>query len=166
MADYSMLADVVEVVDPVPYWTQLKTRFGIPPSTFDGYTLVRPQSRKLHLVPKDHRPPQRPTPDTVGLPFLRVQMAVPKLTTAAAMQFGQHATRNVIDATAGQTEAYLARDAFAPSPDQLVPCTARGYVVVRYSGGGIGIGFLEDDPATAPAVRSMFPKGWTRGVIL
>jgi len=161
-----MLADVVEVVDPAPYWEQLATRFGIPSSTFAGFVLVRPQSRKLHLVPEDHRPPERPTPETVGLPFLRIQMAVPKLTTAAAMQFGQHATQHVIDATTEQAEAYLARSAFVPSPDQLDRCTTRGHVIVRHDGWGVGVGFLEDDPATAPAVESMFPKGWTRSVAL
>jgi len=166
MPDRPALADIVEVVDPAPYWDQLATRFGIPPSTFDGFVLVRPQSRKLHLVPADHRPPERPTPDTVGLPFLRIQMAVPKLTTAAAMQFGQHATRNVINATAEQTAAYCARSAFTPSSDQLERCTTRGHVIVRHGGGSAGIGFLEDDPESAPAVESMFPKGWARDVVL
>jgi NOL1/NOP2/fmu family ribosome biogenesis protein len=93
-------------------------------------------------------------------------MAVPKLTTAAAMQFGQHARRNVIDATDEHAAAYLARASFVPSSDQLALCTARGYVIVRCGGAGMGIGFLEDDPATAPAVRSMFPKGWARSVTL
>lgn len=166
MPDYPALTDIVEVIDPAPYWSQLKTRFGIPPSTFDGFVLVQPQSKKLHLVPDDHVPPERPTPETVGLPFLRIQMAVPKLTTAAALQFGQHATQNVIDATTDQTEAYLARETFAPSPSQLKRCTARGYVIVRHGGWGVGVGFLDDDPDAAPTVQSMFPKGWTRGVAL
>lgn len=77
-------SDLVEVVDPAPYWDQLEARFGLSPSTFDGFVLVRPQSKKLHLAPDDHLPPEHPMPDTVGLPFLRTQMAVPKLTTAAA----------------------------------------------------------------------------------
>jgi NOL1/NOP2/fmu family ribosome biogenesis protein len=166
MLNRPALADVVEVIDRAPYWDQLATRFGIPPATFDGFMLVQPQSKKLHLVPEDHRPPVRPTPETVGLPFLRIQMAVPKLTTAATMQFGQHATRNVIDATDEQAVAYLARDTFVPSSNQLERCTTRGHVIVRHDGWGVGIGFLEDDPEHGPAVRSMFPKGWARSVVL
>lgn len=164
MPDCPALADVVEVVDPAPYWAQLEHRFGIPPATFDGFTLVRPQSKKLYLVPANHTPPARPTPETVGLPFLRIKMAVPKLTTAAAMQFGRYATRHAIDVTAEQADAYLARRPLTPSTEHLARCSSRGYVIVRHGGWGLGVGFLDDATAEAPTVQSMFPKSWTRGV--
>lgn len=155
------LSDIVEVVDPAPYWQLLEERFGIPPSTFDGYALVRPQSKKLYLVPADHTPPARPAPETIGLPFLRVKMKVPKLTTAAAMQFGEHATRNVIDATAAQAEAYLTRQDIAAPTEALARCTGRGYVLVRHGGQTLGVGFLTLDDGRG-TVESMFPKSWAR----
>lgn len=162
MPDRPALSDVVEVVDPVPYWALIEERFGIPPAVFDGWALVRPQSKKLYLVPEDHAPPARPTPETVGLPFLRVKMKYPKLTTAAAMQFGRHATRNVIEATAAQAAAYLTRQPFSASAEVLARCTGRGYVLVRHAGWTLGVGFLAPGEDGGGTVRSMFPKGWAR----
>ncbi len=163
MPDRLALSDVVEVVDPAPYWQLLEERFGIPPSAFDGYVLVRPQSKKLHLVPADHVPPARPTPETVGLSFLRVKMTYPKLTTAAAMQFGRYATRNVVDADAAQAEAFLTRQPFDASAEALARCTGRVYVLVRHAGWTLGVGFLApNEDGAGGTVRSMFPKGWAR----
>lgn len=160
------LEDVIDLVDPAPYWALLEERFGIAPETFAGYALVQRGKKKLYLVPRDHRPPVRPTPETIGLPFLRVQMAVPKLTTAAAMQFGMQATRNVIAATAGQAQSYLDREDITPSAEQLAHCTSRGYVIVWHDGWSLGVGFLDADPDAEPCVQSMFPKGWARSVPL
>lgn len=164
MSDRPALSDVVEVVDPAPYWVLIEERFGISPSVFDGFALARPRSKKLYLVPEEHAPPARPMPETVGLPFLRVKMKYPKLTTAAAMQFGRHATRNVIDATAAQAEAYLVRQDFTASAEALSRCTGRGYVIVRHAGWALGVGFLAPEGNGRGIVRSMLPKGWAREV--
>ena len=166
MAEANTLEDVINVIDPAPYWALLEERFGIPPETFEGYALVQRGKKKLYLVSRDHRPPVRPEPETIGLPFLRVQMAVPKLTTAAAMQFGAQATRNVIAATADQAQAYLDRETITPTADQLAHCTSRGYVIMQHDGWSLGVGFLDDDPVAAPSIQSMFPKGWARSVPL
>ncbi len=156
----SSLSDVVKVVDPNPYWAMLEERFGIPPSTFDGYALVRPGSKKLHLVPEDHVPPSRPEAETVGLPILRIKMAVPKLTTAAAMHIGSAATRNIIDTEEAQAEAYLTQHAFTASADQLRRCTGRGHVLVRHREWTLGVAFLRS--RSSGIVESMFPGGFAR----
>lgn len=165
MSSRPALSDVVEVVDPVPYWQLVEERFGIPPSTFDGFALARPKRKKLYLVPVDHTPPARPAPETIGLPFLRVKMKYPKLTSAAAMQFGRHATRNVIDATADQAAAYLTRRDLTASADRLQRCTGRGYVLVRHAGWTLGVGFLMPAENGTGTVRSMLPKGWARDAV-
>lgn len=163
--DRPALSDIVDVVDPAPYWTLIEERFGIPPSVFDGFALVQPQSKKLYLVPEEHAPPARPASETMGLPFLRVKMKVPKLTTAAAMQFGRHATRNVIDVGPVPAAAYFTRQPFAASIEALAHCTGRGYVLVRHAGWTLGVGFLVLDDEGGGTVRSMFPKGWARDMV-
>ncbi len=155
------LQQAVKIVDPAPYFRYLEERFGIPPSTFDGYVLVQPGRKKVYIVTADHRPPARPRPRTVGLPFLRIYLKFPKLSTAAAQQFGHAATRNVIDVDAVQAEAFLTRRDFRARPEQLTLCTGRGYVLVRYQGHTLGVGFLIPDEEGG-CVESMLPKSWAR----
>jgi NOL1/NOP2/fmu family ribosome biogenesis protein len=158
--DHPALHTVVDVVDPEPYWTLLEERFGMPRSTFDGYALVQPGSKKLYIVPADHAPPVRPEADVIGMPFLRIKMQVPKLTTAAAMHFGDAATRNVIAADAEQAEAYLTQQDFTVADKQLRQCTGRGYVLIRHREWTLGVGFLKG--TESGAVESMFPGGFAR----
>ncbi len=155
------LQQAVKIVDPTPYFRHLEERFGISPSTFDGYVLVQPGRKKVYIVTADHRPPTHPRPRTVGLPFLRIYLKFPKLSTAAAQQFGHAATRNVIDADAAQAEAFLTRRNFQVRPDQLTRCTGRGYVLVRYQGYTLGVGFLIPE-SEGGRVESMLPQSWAR----
>ena len=158
----SKLQTSAPVIDPTPYWTIVEERFGIPPSTFADYTLVQPGKKKVYIVPRDHAPPTRPEPHTIGMPFMRVKMKYPKLTTVAAMQFGPAATRNVVPANREQADAYLTREPFNPSPDQLDTCTGRGYVLIRYQSWILGVGFFDPDDGEHGTVRSMFPKSRVR----
>lgn len=155
------LQQAVRVIDPTPYFRYLEERFGIPPATFDGYVLVQPGRKKVYIVTADHRPPAHPRPRTVGLPFLRIYLKFPKLSTAAAQQFGYAATRNVIDTEPPQAEAFLTRRTFHARPEQLVRCTGRGYVLIRYQGHTLGVGFLIPEDAGG-RVESMLPKSWAR----
>lgn len=155
------LQQAVKLVDLTPYFRYLEERFGIPPSTFDGYVLVQPSRKKIYIVTAEHRPPTRPCPRTVGLPFLRIYPKFPKLSTAAAQQFGHAATRNVVEADALQAEAFLTRRNFRVCSEQLTCCTGRGYVLVRYQGYTLGVGFLIPGEAGG-YVESMLPKSWAR----
>lgn len=155
------LSDVVDVVDPTPYLKQVDRRFGIPPSTFDDYVFVRPNSKKVHLVPRDHRPPSRPEPMSLGMPFIRTYLKYPKLTTAAAMTFGHAATRNVVPADEEQLTAFLTRRPFEASAAQTKSCTGRGYVLVRFKELTLGVGFYKPS-ARGGIVNSMMPKVWAR----
>jgi len=157
----SALAHAVVVVDPKPQLEYLATRFGIPPDTFAGYVVVRPGRKKLYLVTPDHQPPRNPRPRTIGLPFLRIYGKIPKLSMAAALQFGHAATRNIIDAEAAQAEAFLTRRDFWARPEQLDRCTGKGYVLVRYREHTLGVGFLFPE-AEGGRVESLVPKAWAR----
>ncbi|WP_022835531.1 hypothetical protein [Salisaeta longa] len=142
------------VVDPAPYLQLMEERFGIPPDVFDAWVMVRPGKKKIYLVPPDCTPPA--TYRSVGLPFVRPAMKYPKPTTEAVLQFGHHATQNVIAATAAQATAFMHRAPFAATETQRAACTGRGYVIIRYQDMALGIGFWTADDAHT--VRSMFPK--------
>lgn len=161
MSSFSRISAIVETVDPEPYFSIVEERFDIPASTFDDYVLVKPFSKKIYLLPREHRPACRPEPTFMGLPFMRIYLQQPKLSTAAAMHFGHRATKNTIETSADQAEAYLTRNDIAVFNEQLVRCTGRGYVLLQHADLTLGIGFLTalDEGAT---VRTMFPKAWAR----
>ncbi len=166
------LVQTTALVDPAHYFETIQNHFGIDPKTFAGLSLVRANSKILHIVNSDHQPPLRPKPDGVGMPFLRVNMAVYKLTTPAAMRFGNAATKNVLaDAPQSLAGAYLARQTFDVSQEQAKNFTGRGYVLIGYKNRILGLGFFwpnsenaeapNSDPDVAGQVESFFPKAWS-----
>ncbi|RDV38911.1 hypothetical protein DV096_08955 [Bradymonadaceae bacterium TMQ3] len=151
-------------IDATPYLTILKERFGIDPAILDELVFIRANKRIVSVVHRDHQLPTEPRPDAVGLSFMRDDMAVPKLTTPAAMTFARYASVNVIDTTAEQCDAYLTRENFALSEPQVSTCTSRGYVLIRHRGHGLGVGFLRGTDPGEREVQSFFPKAWSQDV--
>ncbi len=152
---------VADIIDPAPWYTLLKDRFGIPPETFAGFLVVRPNKKHIALVPDDHAPPRQLEAVTMGLFFLKTNLKFPKLKTGAAQLFGHAATRNVVQMDRAQAEAYLGQQDVYVSEAQAAHCTGRGYVLVRHEELTLGVGFYEP---TEQRVRSLFPKVWA-GVI-
>lgn len=166
--DTDRLTGPTSTVDALPWSGILGERFGIDPSTFEGLSLVQTSHKYLQIVNSDHLPPPRPTPDTLGMPFMRTKMQQPKLTTAAAMAFGPAATRNVVHTTREQCDAYLSRRDIVLSAEQAARCTGRGYVLVAHEEWVLGVGFYRPmEPASSEAgqppggiVQSLFPTAW------
>jgi hypothetical protein len=79
----------------------------------------------------------------------------PKPTTSCAATFGRKAGRNVIDASSGQLQAYLARKPFTLQKDQAQACDGSGYVLMRYHNAVMGVGFYDQNQNV---VASLFPK--------
>ncbi|MFU8803369.1 MAG: hypothetical protein ACNA8W_06135 [Bradymonadaceae bacterium] len=154
----------IEIVDGTPWFAILEERFGIPAAAFEELVLIKPNPKQLHIVDGGVVPPPRPRPDSLGMPFLRIRMKVPKLSTPAAMAFGAHATLNALDVDEEQLDAYLSRQVFTPTPVQLEGCSGRGYVIIRHRGFALGMALLRVPPEAAddptPFVESQFPKSW------
>ncbi len=142
-----------------PWLTQLCARFGFNREVFDPYEIIRWSKRGVYVVNKDHFVPESPQPDAVGMLFMRTDGRFPKLTTAAGMLFGKHATQNNIEMRAEQADAYFARQDFQPTPSQITQCTATGYVILSYQNVPVGVGIYHSKSQT---VESNFPKGWVR----
>lgn len=134
-------------------------RFGMDTAVFDNLTIIPWSKRGVYLVNRDQQLPTRPRLDAPGLFFMRTGQRYAKLTTAAAMLLGQHATQNRIDLTPEQTQAYLQRQTFAVEPAQTTTCTDTGYVVVCYYGYPLGLGVFH---TLSGQVESHFPKAWVR----
>lgn len=134
---------------------ELGTWYGLPEDWLDGLAAVPFGSRYLHLVSDNHRLPAHPSPVYWGFPAVGVQVRPAKLTTAAALRFGDRATRRVVEADAAQAAAFLRRAPFATAARQRVEDAGEGHVLVRYRGFTLGVGELG-----GATVHSLYPRAW------
>ena len=134
-------------------------RFGMDTAVFHNFAIVPWSKRGVYLVNRDQQLPTRPRLDAPGLFFMRTGQRYAKITTAATMLLGQHATQNRIALTPEQTRAYLQRQTFSVAPSQTDTCTDTGYVVVCYQGFPLGLGVYH---TLSGQVESHFPKAWAR----
>ena len=141
-------------------WLGIVTeRFGIDPAVFAGFDIVRWSKRGVYLVSQAQQLPTKPRLDSPGLFFMRAGNRYPKMTTAAAMLLGQHATQNRIELTADQAKAYLQRQTITPSEAQTATCTDTGYVILSYRSFPLGLGVFH---SKSSQIESHFPKAWRR----
>ena len=156
----------VEPVEPFPFvaidddeWQpQIVERFGIPIDVVREYRMHRTTQRGPHLAAADHSPPAQPSPESVGIRFMKTKTRFPKLTTPGAQILGPHAVRNVLDLDAGQLTPYLARMDVELEPGQDRECSGDGFVIVRHRGHVLGLAFYR---AVAGFLESLVPKRWS-----
>jgi len=146
--------DRAAVLDPLTH------RFGLDAEALAGLKLWEAGDH-VHATAVDHHPPARPRPTASGVPFTRRGAHWPKPTTAAALMLGDAASRNVIALDRDQVDAYQARRAIQPRPEQLAACDGRGHVLLHFRGVSLGVGFLHPGDDDAPAtIESQFPRAW------
>lgn len=136
-------------------------RFGIPRNVYADWRFHEPNRKYLFVTPADHEPISEPEPVSDGMPFIRTALRFPKLTTAASRVVGPHASKNVVDATAEQAQAFVSREEFTLSDTQLDLVTETGYILVRHRDMILGVGIYFED---GRRVSSMFPKVLSRAV--
>ena len=134
----------------------LAEHYGLPDRLLPQFRLHRQTRRGLHLAAADHAPPAAPAPQASGLFLYRTNLRPPKLTTAGALLLGPHATRNRLDLTATQRDAYLRREELTPPPRQTRDC-GLGQVLVRYRGFTLGVAVLH----RSGTLESLFPRKWS-----
>ncbi len=155
------IARHAEIVERAPWLEMIEQRFGIPGRAFDDYLIIRPNRRALHLVRRDHAPPERPQPDVIGMSFVRTRMKFPKLTTAAAMSFGHLATRNRVALSRAQADAFLSREPIELGAEQAELCTGTGYVLAGIEEVVLGVGLFRAGDDGGGRLNSLLPKAWT-----
>ena len=134
----------------------LAEHYGLPDRLLPEFRLHRQTRRGLHLAAADHAPPAAPAPQGSGLFLYRTNLRPPKLTTAGALLLGLHATRNRLDLTATQRDAYLRREELMPPTQQTRDC-GLGQVLVRYRGFTLGVAVLH----RSGTLGSLFPRKWS-----
>lgn len=142
-------------------WAILEERFGITADALEriGAKVYRQNRKVLSIVGEPHEPSLAPPVLSSGMPFMRLNMKFPKLTTAATLTLGHMATRNVIELTEEQLDAYLSRRPFFPDVGQLAEDASTGYVVLSFEGITVGLGLFYTATDERPGkVESLYPK--------
>ena len=153
------VAEVVETVDPAPWLALLEERFGIPAVVFTDYLVFRAKAQTVSIVRRGLRLPLRPEPVAVGIPFFYANMRHPRPTSAAAIKFGRHAGRNVLDLDEQRLMDFVfGREIHLDSKDSSA-IDGAGYVLGRYRGSVIGLGHCREDSGGL-VLRGMMPKAW------
>lgn len=156
-------AQNIRLVDPRPVIDHVQARFGFPPSLFDDLIIFQANTKLLRATAPPLQLTAAPSIDRLGVDFLRIDMANPRMTTSATMTWGRFATQNFVDTTVDQCTAYLRREQITLSAEQRQRCTGRGFVVVRHAWHGLGVGFLETtdaDDERCGHMRSMYPRAY------
>lgn len=163
LSEEVLLDQKLRLVDPTCFLADLLERHHFPEELFQDLIFLIFGEKIIRAVARPFEITSFPKLDRVGIDFLRIDMAVPRLTTSAAMTWGHHARRNFVDLTAEQCDAYLSREGIVLTEEQRLHCSSRGTLLIRYAGKCLGLGFLEIlDPADPKdgQVRSLFPRAF------
>ncbi|MCP4658660.1 MAG: hypothetical protein GY856_24885 [bacterium] len=160
----ALLAGKWPVVDPEPCLALLEERFGIPREIFDDYVVFRPNAKTVWIADRRLRLPPRPDPAAVGMPFFHTRARYPRPTSAAAMKFGRHATRNVVDLDAQQVRELVAQRDVRLTSEQERSLTGTGYVFARYRGIVLTVGLYRAQEEGGVLIGAV-PKSWSAVVL-
>lgn len=128
---------------------------------FEDFVFLKVSRKHVRIASRPLAIPPAPSVDRIGLEFLRIDMARPRLTTVAAMTWATAARRNAIDLQRRQCRDYLDRQPIRLTDRQLDQCTGRTHLLVRHRDHGLGVGFLEStrpDDDHYRRMRSMYPR--------
>lgn len=140
-------------------WKQfLIHRFGIPTTLLERYRVSPSGNHTLAIDRFEHAVPEIIQVDKSGIPFIRTNSVVPRLTTAGAMLIGGAATMNVVQCDRVQANAYLSRQPIRLSGHQAKTCTSTGHVIVRFENVSLGMAFFRPLSDGGGELESMYPK--------
>jgi len=145
--------------DGQPRLRLLEERFGLTPEVWASYSILAHNSDTMTIADKALQPPTKPSSQIVGMSFLRISQAYPKLTTAAALLLGSHATKGFLELDEARALAYARRQDIEISDEESLPLPPRGYVLLRYRGFLLGLGLLRSESGKT-LVESAYPKAW------
>ncbi len=154
------LSERLDVVEPSPYLESLEERFAIPRAFFDDYLLFRSSTKRLSIVRRDVVLPERPAPQTVGMPFYKTKSKYPRLTTSAALKFGHLARRNTVELSRDETIELVLEGEIRLPPEKASALEGTGYVLPRYSGHALTIAFFRLEAAGDGLLVGAVPKAW------
>ena len=138
----------------------VEDRFGIEEDQWGAVEFTEANSRYLSTVSEDLiLPPTRY--QVAGLPSLYIRGAVPRLTSAASLEWGGFATRSVIELPSEESvDLYYSRvDQTLESLALLRDDVQRGVYIVRYQERPLGLSYLSDqEGGRGMTLSSEYPK--------
>jgi NOL1/NOP2/fmu family ribosome biogenesis protein len=142
-------------VDGAPYVAWWQEQFATPSATFDDCSFWQRGHANVWVASATVDPGAVTPVEGIGIPFLRLGAELWKPTSAAVVEFGMHATRNVMDLGHDEMLRFLdRRDIEIADDDCRVEGPRRGFVIVRFSGLAIGCGLWRRG-----VLESSVPKG-------
>ncbi len=139
-----------------PYLEFICCLYGIERELFDPFEYLRRGKRTIYLRNKDHHADLGLNLLFTGMPFLRIKMRIPKLTTVAALKFGDFATRNIARINREQELSYWKGESFKLKDEQIVDFDRPANIILKAQDLVIGMGFLNSQFE----VESLAPKAW------
>lgn len=134
----------------------LDRRFGTGPQMWRNFGVHRQTRRGPHLIAANHAPPAVPPAAGSGIFFLRTHMRPPKPTTAGALVLGPYATRNRLELTTAERDAYLKRQS-SHLAGSRISSLEWGRVLVTYRGHTLGLALFH----RSGTLESLFPRRWS-----
>ena len=166
VSEDALRAQGVELIDSTSVIDYVDERFCFSDGLFDDLIFIQTNKKLIRAVSRPFALPSGPAMDRMGIDFLRIDMATPRMTTSASMTWARHARSNVVDTTRSQCIAFLQRSPVVLDDQQLQRCSGRGFVLIRHDGHGLGVGFLEstrNDDARG-RIRSMYPRAYSADI--
>lgn len=153
----------ITLLEPGPIVEYVDDHHDFPEGHFEDFVFLRASKKHVRIASRPLAIPPAPEIDRVGLEFLRIDMARPRLTTVAAMNWGADARLNAVDLDRSQCLRYLRRNPIRLTERQLEQCTGRTFLLIRHRDQGLGVGFLEStrrEDDDYRRVRSMYPRAF------
>jgi NOL1/NOP2/sun family putative RNA methylase len=146
----------LDATDAAEWLDGLDAKYGLGAGYWGPYRAQRQTRRGIHLMAADHAPPAVPSAASSGLFFHRTNTRPPKPSTGGSMLIGRDATRFRVALERRQRDAYLRRETFDPTPEQLA-ATPPGQIIVTYRGHVLGVAVLH----RSGVIESLFPSRWS-----
>lgn len=141
--------------------TYLISRFGFESSMFESWEMFLRRRKQLYISHSEHRIPSLSSISRSGLMLMKSDIKYPKLSTEAAMLFGEKATKHVVDLSEADMKKYMCREDFEISKEACTGYEEAGYVIVRHRKSGVGVAFIRFEPGAKTArLESLYPKNW------
>jgi len=142
-------------VDGTPYMEWWRELFGTPADTFAESSFWQRGRSSIWVAARGVDPGKVSPVEGVGIPFLRIGEHLWKPTSVAVVEFGVHATRNVVALDAAECRRYLDRESLELAPDDpRGHGVRRGFAIVTYEGVPLGCGLWRRG-----LLESCVPKG-------
>ena len=130
----------------------IRKRYSIEESYFKTLQFFRLNKSFVHVLPPETDIPKELKIHTLGIPFVKLSLKTPKLTTQGAQLLSNYASKNIIEVSEKELINYLQRIPVKYLSQQNID---DGYILVAFEKAIIGTGVWKSETNT---LLSQWPK--------